>query len=60
MTSDDIGRYIAAAAKAQDLTLDPAQLQRVATVFGRNAEIARLVLDFDLPDTVEAAPVFTP
>lgn len=53
-------QFVAASAQAQGLTLDPEQLQRVAVVFARNAEIARLVLDFDLSASIEAAPVFTP
>ena len=52
--------YVAAAAQAQGLVLDPEQLKRVATVFARNADIARLVLEFELPEAVEAAPVFQP
>ena len=55
-----IDAYVAAAARAQCLELSPAQLERVCAVFARNAEIAQLVLDFDLPDSVEPAPVFTP
>ena len=60
MNAIDIERYVATAAQAQGLTLEAEQLQRVVTVFTRNAELAKLVLDFDLPETVEPAPVFTP
>ncbi len=60
MNAAEIEQYVAAAASAQGLKLDPEQLRRVVAVFARNADIARLVLDFDLPDSVEAAPVFTP
>jgi hypothetical protein len=60
MSAIDIERYVAAAAQAQGLTLGAEQLQRVVTVFTRNADLAKLVLEFDLPDTVEPAPVFTP
>jgi hypothetical protein len=52
-------KFVAASAQAQGLTLDSEQLQRVAIVFARNAEIAQLVLEFDLPESIEAAPVFT-
>jgi hypothetical protein len=59
MNAIDIERYVAAAAQAQGLTLEAEQLQRVVTVFTRNADLAKLVLDFNLPETVEPAPVFT-
>ena len=60
MNATDIEKFVAASAQALGLTLDPEQLQRVAAVFARNAEIARLVLEFDLPASIEPAPVFTP
>ena len=60
MNAIDIERYVAAAAQAQGLTLEAEQLQRVVTVFTRNADLAKLVLEFDLPETVEPAPIFTP
>jgi hypothetical protein len=60
MNAIDIERYVAAATQAQGLTLEAEQLQRVVTVFTRNADLAKLVLEFDLPETVEPAPVFTP
>ena len=60
MNANDIESYVAAAALAQGLTLEAEQLQRVVTVFTRNADLAKLVLEFDLPETVEPAPVFTP
>jgi len=60
MKPEDIENFVAAAAQAQGLTLDPDQQQRVAVAFARNADIARLVLEFDLPESVEPAPVFTP
>jgi hypothetical protein len=60
MNKEEIEKYVAAAAVAQGLELEAGQLERVATAFGRNAAIAALVLDFELPATVEAAPVFTP
>lgn len=60
MKPADIESFVAAAAQAQGLALDPEQQQRVAAVFARNADIARLVLEFDLPDSIEPAPVFQP
>ena len=55
-----IENFVTAAAQVQGLALDPEQLQRVAAVFARNADIARLVLEFDLPASIEPAPVFEP
>ena len=52
--------FVAAAAQAQGLTLDAEQLKRVAAIYARNADIARLVMDFDLPASIETGPVFTP
>lgn len=60
MDALEIQLYVAAAAQAQGLTLDVEQLRRVVTVFTRNADLAKLVLEFELPETVEPAPVFTP
>ena len=56
----DIEKYVAEAARAQGLTLDAEQLQRVAAVFVRNADIAKLVLDFDLPPLIEPDVIFRP
>jgi hypothetical protein len=60
MNANDIEQFVAAAAQAQGLPLDPEQLQRIAAIYARNADIARLVMDFDLPASIEPAPVFTP
>ena len=60
MNAIDIEKYVAAAARAQGLTLDPEQLQRVAAIYARNADIARLVMDFDLPPSPEPTPIFQP
>jgi Protein of unknown function (DUF4089) len=60
MNATDTEQFVAAAAQAQGLTLDPEQLQRVAAIYARNAEIARLVMDFDLPPSIEPASVFKP
>ena len=58
--TDDIAAYVAAAARAQGLTLSEEVLGRVTTTFSRNAAIAHLLLKADLPDTFEPAPVFKP
>jgi hypothetical protein len=52
--------FVEAAAGAQGVVLDAAQRARVAAVFARNAALADRVLDFDLPDDCEPAPVFEP
>jgi hypothetical protein len=60
MNANDTEEYVAAEARTRGLTLDPEQLKRVADIYARNADIARLVMDFDLPDSIQAAPIFTP
>ena len=60
MNAIDIEKYVADAAQSQGLTLDAKQLQRVAVIYARNADIARLVMDFDLPESIEAAVIFRP
>jgi len=42
------------------LPLDPEYRPGVATNFERLQAIAQLVMEFPLPDTIEAAPVFEP
>ncbi|MDB5925130.1 MAG: hypothetical protein JWN13_4066 [Betaproteobacteria bacterium] len=56
----DVENFVIAAARAQGLDLDAEQLQRVGAVFARNAELAELMLELDLPDSIEPAPVFEP
>jgi hypothetical protein len=60
MNAIDIEKQVAAAAQAQGLTLDQEQLQRVAAIYARNADIARLVMDFDLPESIETTAIFKP
>ena len=60
VNANDIEKTVAETAQAQGLTLDPEQLQRVAMVYARNADIARLVMDFDLPPSPEPAVIFRP
>jgi len=60
MNATESEKIVAVAAKAQGLVIDAQRLQRVAVVYARNADIARLVMEFDLPDSIEPAPVFTP
>jgi len=60
MNAMDIEQFVAASSQALGLTLDPEQCRQVAAVFARNADMARLVMEFDLPASIEPAPVFTP
>ena len=56
----DVESFVVAAASAHGMELTAEQVQRVAEVFARNAELARLVIELDLPESVEPAPVFSP
>jgi hypothetical protein len=56
----DAERFVIGAARAQGFDLDAEQLQRVVAVFARNAELAKLVLELDAPESTEPAPVFKP
>jgi uncharacterized Zn finger protein len=60
MNSEEIEHYVRGAAALQGLTLSTEQLRGVAEVFARNAAIASLVLEIDLPESIEPAPVFKP
>ncbi|MEO8038626.1 MAG: DUF4089 domain-containing protein [Betaproteobacteria bacterium] len=60
MTIAEAMLFVAAAARAQELSLTAEQLQRVAAVFARNAEIAEMVMSLELPETAEPAPTFLP
>jgi Protein of unknown function (DUF4089) len=42
------------------IPLDPAHRPGVIANFVRNAEVAQLVMEFSLPETIEAAPIFEP
>jgi hypothetical protein len=55
-----IDEYVAAAARLQGFDLDTEQLERVRSVFRRNAEMARLVMEFDPGERAESAPQFCP
>jgi hypothetical protein len=56
----DVESFVVAAASAQGMELTAEQVRRVAEVFARNVELARLVIELDLPESVEPAPVFNP
>jgi len=52
--------FVDAVAPAVGLDIDPAHRPGVAANIARVAQMAQLVLDFPLGDTVEPGPVFTP
>lgn len=52
--------YTERMAEAVGLPLDPARKPAVAQHLGILLTAAALILEFPLPDTVEAAPVFEP
>ena len=60
MNAIEIEKYVAETAQAQGLTFDAEQLQRVALIYARNADIAKLVMEFDLPPSPEPAVIFRP
>ena len=60
MNAIELEKYVTAAAQAQGLALDAEQVQRVAAIYARNADIAKLVMDFDLPPSTEPTPIFQP
>lgn len=55
---DEFENYVRQAAALQALQLEPDALQRVAVVLARNAQLAHVVMTFDLDEACEAAPVF--
>ena len=58
--ADAAAEYAQRAAAAVGLPLDPARAPAVARQLAGLVAAAGLVLDFPLPDEVEAAPVFEP
>lgn len=55
-----VEEYVDRAAAALGLSLGAEFRPGVVANFERTAAIAELVMTFELPDTVEAAPVFRP
>jgi hypothetical protein len=56
----DAEAYVDAAAKLIGLPLDPAHRPGVVLNLERIAQMAALVMAFDLPEETEPAPVYTP
>jgi hypothetical protein len=59
-TPEDLGAHVDRAAKLIGLPILPAHRASVIQAMGVIAAAATLVMDFPLPDDVEAAPVFEP
>ena len=58
MAGSPLDDFIAAAARALDLPLEPAWLPAVKANLEVTLRLATLVADFELPDTTEPAPVY--
>jgi hypothetical protein len=58
--SFDAARYLDGAAAALALEIAPEHRPGVLANLERLAEVARLIMEFPLPDETEAAPVFRP
>jgi len=58
LADDSLDEYIAAAATALALPIDPAWHGAVRMHLQVTLRLAKLVEDFDLPDEAEPAPVF--
>jgi hypothetical protein len=56
----DAAAYVDAAARLIGLPLDPAHRPGVALNLERIAQMAALVMEFDLPEETEPAPVYSP
>jgi hypothetical protein len=56
----DAAAYVDAAAKLIGLPIDPAHRPGVVANLERIAQMAALVMEFDLPEETEPAPVYTP
>ncbi|MEO0378025.1 MAG: DUF4089 domain-containing protein [Cyanobacteria bacterium P01_A01_bin.17] len=52
--------YVTQTAELLGLSIPPEQMERVIENFESIQAIAQPVLDFPLPDTLEAAPTFEP
>ena len=58
MPGSPLDDFIAAAARALDLPLEPAWLPAVKANLEVTLRLATVVADFELPDTTEPAPVY--
>ncbi len=58
MAAPPLDDFIAAAAAALDLPLEPAWLPAVKANLEVTLRLASMVADFELPDAAEPAPIF--
>jgi len=58
--SANLAELVDQMAKFLDLPIDPDYRPGVIANLERTATIAQLVMEFPLPDSVEAAPIFQP
>lgn len=58
LNTEQCEAYLRSALALHGIELSAEQMQRVLTVFQRNADIAKLVVDFEFPDSAEVAPRF--
>ena len=56
----DANAYLDAAAAALELTIDPAHRDGVLRFLDFTARMANFVMEFELPEDTEPAPVFRP
>ena len=59
-TPQDLKSYVDQVSVLLDISIDPDHLPGVLENLYRTQAIARLFLEFPLPETVEIAPVFQP
>lgn len=57
---DAVAAYVDQAAPLLGLTLTAEQREHVVEYLAMTLQVARLVMEFPLPDDVDAAPVFRP
>ncbi|MES1023678.1 DUF4089 domain-containing protein [Gloeocapsa sp. BRSZ] len=60
MEKFDVAEYVDRTAAILDLEIHPEYRDNVIANFERIRQIAQLVNEFVLPETVEAAPIFEP
>ncbi|MBF2048746.1 MAG: DUF4089 domain-containing protein [Leptolyngbya sp. IPPAS B-1204] len=60
MTESELAQLVDLMAQLLQLPIDPEHRPGVIANLGRTAEIAQLVMEFPLPDEIEAAPLFEP
>ncbi len=60
MTESELAQLVDLMAQLLQLPIDLEHRPGVIANLGRTAEIAQLVMEFPLPDEIEAAPLFEP